>query len=178
MIITTDRLILRPWEDTDAAALYEQAKSPEVGPVAGWPPHRDIENSAEVIKQILKKDGNFAICLKDNVPIGAIGLMPEGGSVEMAENEAELGYWIGYPFWSRGYMKEAVKAIIEYGFNKKGYSAIWASYYEGNERSKRVMEACGFIYQYTELNSYVELMNETRVLNVMRKNSNHATPAI
>ena len=50
MILETERLILRPWNEGDAESLYKYAKDPEVGPVAGWPVHTSVENSREIIK--------------------------------------------------------------------------------------------------------------------------------
>lgn len=53
MILKTDRLILRPWKETDAKSLYEYAKNPNVGPMAGWPPHKSIEESLDIIRNVL-----------------------------------------------------------------------------------------------------------------------------
>ena len=75
MILETERLILRPWNECDAESLYKYAKDPEVGPVAGWPVHTSVENSREIIKSVLSADEIYAVCLReDNVAIGSIGL--------------------------------------------------------------------------------------------------------
>lgn len=75
MIIETERLILRPWKESDAASLYEYAKDPAVGPVAGWPVHTSVENSLEIIRNILSAEDTFAVCLKiDNKAIGYKGI--------------------------------------------------------------------------------------------------------
>ena len=75
MQFTTERLILRPWEITDAEELFKYAKDPKVGPVAGWPPHTSVENSREIIETVLSADGIYAVCLKkDGKPIGCVGL--------------------------------------------------------------------------------------------------------
>lgn len=50
MMLKTKRLILRPWDESDAQSLYEYAKDPDVGPIAGWPPHKSAEDSLNVIK--------------------------------------------------------------------------------------------------------------------------------
>lgn len=76
MILYTERLILRPWEESDAESLYEYAKDLEVGPIAGWPPHTSVENSRDIIKTVLGVDETYAICKKeDQKAIGSIGLM-------------------------------------------------------------------------------------------------------
>ena len=74
MILETERLILRPWQDDDAEDLYKYARDPDVGPPAGWPPHTSVENSREIIRTVLSKPDTFAVCLKENgKPIGSIG---------------------------------------------------------------------------------------------------------
>ena len=76
LTLQTERLILRPWEEGDAESLYEYAKDPEVGPIAGWPPHTSVENSRQIIRDVLSADETYAVCLKeDNRAIGCIGLI-------------------------------------------------------------------------------------------------------
>lgn len=60
MIFETERLILRPWKESDAESLYEYAKNPEVGPIAGWPAHTSVENSLEIIRNVLSADETYA----------------------------------------------------------------------------------------------------------------------
>ncbi len=52
MILTTERLVLRPWTETDVESLFEYAKDPDVGPIAGWPPHKSVEESLNVIRNV------------------------------------------------------------------------------------------------------------------------------
>ena len=94
MILETKRLILRPWDESDAESLYEYAKDDRVGPIAGWPPHTSVENSCEVIKTVLSAPETYAVCLKeDNKAIGSIGLMiGKNSSLDLPENEGEIGY--------------------------------------------------------------------------------------
>ena len=76
MQLATERLILRPWAETDAEDLYRYAKDDRVGPVAGWPPHSSVDDSAEVIRTVFSAPETYAVCLKeDNRAIGGIGLM-------------------------------------------------------------------------------------------------------
>ncbi len=60
-------------------------------------------------------------------------------------------------------MSEAVNALIKYGFEDLGMTTIWCGYYDGNEKSKRVQEKCGFVYYRTTNDVEVPLMNEVRV---------------
>ena len=66
MEFRTERLILRPWKETDAESLYEYAKDPAVGPIAGWPVHSNVENSLYIIKNVLSANETYAVCLKEN----------------------------------------------------------------------------------------------------------------
>ena len=61
MILETERLILRPWEDKDAEELYRYAKDPQVGPSAGWPPHTSVENSLEIIHSVFAEPETCAV---------------------------------------------------------------------------------------------------------------------
>lgn len=62
MILETKRLLLRPWQETDAEELYKYASDPDVGPIAGWPVHTSVEFSREVIKNVLSAEGTFCCC--------------------------------------------------------------------------------------------------------------------
>lgn len=168
MYLETERLVLRPWLDSDAESLYEYAKDPEVGPIAGWPPHTSVENSREIIANVLSADKTFAVCLKeDNKAIGSIGLMTGSASnLGLPDTEGEIGYWIGVPFWGRGLIPEAVRELIRYGFEDLKLEKIWCGYFEGNIKSRRVQEKCGFIYHHTNEDVYWELMGDIRTEHV------------
>lgn len=164
-ILMTERLILRPWKETDAESLYEYAKNPNVGPIAGWPAHKSIDESCNVLKTVLAGPECYAICLKeDNRAIGAIELKLNG-STDMTDrdDECELGYWIGEPFWGNGYMPEAARELIRHGFEELGMTTVWCGYYDGNTKSKRVQEKVGFLYHHTCEAVPVPLMHETRI---------------
>lgn len=164
MTFETERLILRPWTEADAADLYEYARDPQVGPIAGWPVHTSVENSLEIIQQVLSAEGTFAVCLKeDKRAIGSIGLIPPAQShTQVADDELEIGYWIGVPFWGRGLIPEAVNEMLRYAFEDLECSAIWCGYYDGNEKSRRCQEKCGFIYHHTETDKPCQLMGDVR----------------
>lgn len=165
MILTTERLLLRPWKEMDAESLYEYAKDPDVGPIAGWSVHQSIEESREVIKHVFRGKECYAVCEKGtDLAIGAIELKLNG-STDMTErdDECELGYWIGKPFWGRGYIPEAAEELIRHGFEDLGMTTIWCGYYDGNEKSKRVQEKIGFIYHHTCDEVPVPLLNEVRI---------------
>ena len=160
----TKRLILRPWCETDAESLYEYAKDDRVGPIAGWPVHTDVENSREIIKNVLAVDETYAVCLKeDNRAIGSIGLMlGKNSNLALPENEGEIGYWIGVPFWGRGLIPEAMQELIRHAFDDLHLARLWCGYFDGNEKSKRAQEKCGFVYHHTDKDIYWALMVDIR----------------
>lgn len=70
-MIEIDRLNLRPWIESDAEALFKYASDPDVGPIAGWPPHTSVENSREIIRTVFAAPETYAVVLKDTAePIG------------------------------------------------------------------------------------------------------------
>lgn len=160
----TKRLILRSWEESDAEQLYQYAKDSRVGPIAGWPVHTSIENSLEIIRNVLSVKDTYAVCLKeDNKAVGSIGLIPPAQAhTKVKDDELEIGYWIGVPFWGKGLIPEAIRRMQEYAFEELGCSALWCGYYDGNEKSRRCQEKCGFIYHHTEENKRCELMGDFR----------------
>lgn len=167
MKLETKRLILRPWVESDAKSLYKYAKDPRVGPIAGWLAHTSQEDSLRVIKNVLSLPETYAICLKENnIAIGSIGLKDcDSSYIECLDTEREIGYWIGVPFWGQGYVPEAVGRIQQHAFEDLKITALWCGYYNGNIKSKRVQEKCGFIYHHTQ-DSYCELLNEDRITHV------------
>ena len=164
--LQTKRLILRGWRESDTESLYRYAQNPHIGPIAGWQPHTSIEDSREIIKNVLSADETYAVVLKQTgEAVGSIGLMTsksEIHSVEMTENEGEIGFWIGEPFWGQGLIPEAVNELLRHAFEDVGLAEVWCGYYDGNEKSKRVQEKCGFVYHHTEYNKPVPLLNDFR----------------
>lgn len=145
-MIETKRLILRPWRESDADALFKYASDPDVGSRAGWPPHRSVEESFEIIKTVFSGEGMWAVELKETgEAIGCVGYLPASGSnLEIGEDQCEVGYWIAKPYWGQGICTEAMRAVVDYCFNVKGFSVLWGDYFPENPASGRVMEKCGF----------------------------------
>ena len=161
MILQTSRLILRPWREDDAESLYKYASDPEVGPCAGWPPHTSVEDSRNIILTVLSKPETYAVVLKESgEAVGSIGFHRN----DLAEkpDEYELGYWIGRPFWGRGLIPEASRAMLRHAFADLGMKRIWCGYYDGNERSRRVQEKLGFLFHHTTEGIEVRQLGEVR----------------
>lgn len=137
---------LRHWKEDDAWALFKYASDPELGPLAGWPPHKSVEESLEVIRTIFNTESMWAIVWKaSDEPIGCVGYLPSSASNLIIEaDHAEVGYWIARPFWGKGICTEALKLVIDHCFNVKGFTTLWGCYFPDNPASGRVMEKCGF----------------------------------
>ena len=154
-MIETERLILRPWQESEAGILYKYACDPDIGSVAGWMPHTSVENSLEIIRTVFSAPETYAVVLKDTgEPVGSCGIMFADGlhSAAMKPGEAEIGYWIGKPYWGQGLIPEAVSALLARCFNELGLETVWCGYYDGNVKSKRVCEKSGFKYHHTNSN--------------------------
>lgn len=156
---------MRKWTESDAESLFEYAKNPNVGPIAGWPPHKSVEESKEIIKNVLNGAECYAICEKENnIAIGSVELKLNGHT-DMTErdDECELGYWLAQLFWGRGYMPEAAGELLRRAFEELGMTTVWCGYYDGNAKSKRVQEKLGFVFHHTCNELPVPLLNEVRV---------------
>ena len=116
MSMNTLRLLLRPWCENDADALYKYARDPEIGPRCGWMPHTSRENSLAVIRTVLARPGCWAVTLKETGEvIGSVSLMRgEAAHAPLTDTEAEIGYWIARPYWGQGYACEAAREIIPF----------------------------------------------------------------
>lgn len=148
----TPRLILRPWRDDDAESLFRYASDPAVGPIAGWPPHSSVDESREIIRTVFSAPEVYAVVLKSTgEPIGCCGLVPtsDDHSSVIGDREAEIGYWLGTPFWGMGLIPEALRALISHSFNDLGLQALWIAHFTENHRSRRVAEKCGFTCRLT-----------------------------
>ena len=160
--LETKRLVLRPFGEGDAASLYEYARDPDVGPAAGWPPHGSEAESLEIIRTVFSAPHVFALALKETGRvIGSAGFV-DGHRTELPGPDDEIGYWVGKPYWGRGLAPEAVRELLRYGFQDLRLRTVWCNHYEGNAKSQRVIEKCGFYYRFSE-ETEVVLLGERRL---------------
>ena len=165
-MLKTNRLILRSWCADDAENLYKYASDPDVGPPAGWPVHKSVADSREIIETVFSAPETYAVCLKhDKRAIGCVGL--HRNDIAELPDEYELGYWLGKPFWGQGIIPEASRELLRRAFYDLGMNRIWCGYYDGNVKSRRVMEKLGFMYHHTTEGLEVSLLGEIRTGHVM-----------
>ncbi len=152
MKLSTERLFLRPWHEEDASDLYACASDPRIGEAADWPPHRSVEESRTVIREIFSAPETYAVVLRETGRVvGCIGLLrDDAGHIALQADEAEVGYWIGVPYWGRGLIPEALRALVAHAFGTLRLARLWCCSFAENRQSQRVQEKCGFRYVRTE----------------------------
>ena len=148
--IKTPRLILRRWKVSDKYDLFEYAQLDTVGPPAGWSPHKSVEESARIIQNSLINSGTFCITMRSTGKvIGSIGLhyTPLCHN-KRGRNSLELGYVLNPSFWGNSIVPEAAFAYIDYAFKELNVDELWCACFEFNQRSRRALEKCGFVYHF------------------------------
>ena len=144
--IETERLILRPWKESDLDDFYEYASVDGVGQMAGWLPHKSKEESQRILDMFIRGKKTLALELKENGKvIGSLGIEEPESAPETGTGR-ELGYVLSKDHWGRGLMPEAVRAVIDYCFRELCYDYITCSHFDWNSQSRRVIEKCGFHY--------------------------------
>lgn len=153
--LETPRLILRDWTEDDAEDLYRYAKDPEAGPAAGWKPHENMEESRKIAEMFIREGDVWALEEKaSGRVIGSLGLhkddkRPGVPGVKM------VGYVLAKEFWGQGRMTEAVKEAMRYAFEEEGLRMLTVYHFPWNDRSRRVIEKCGFRKEGTLRESFV-----------------------
>lgn len=125
--------------------MYALASDPDIGPMCGWEPHRSVEDSRRIIRDVFSAPEVCAILSRESgTLLGAVGLQPPSEMFPElpATRQRELGYWLGRAYWGHGIMPEAVQALLRYGFGELKLEAVWCSHYDWNRQSRRVLEKC------------------------------------
>lgn len=163
--LATPRLILRPMEMRDAPDIYLYSKDPQVAEHVLWEPHESIHQTRSYIRYVHRQYRNgepSSFCIEEKASgrvIGTIGFMwlhPENRS-------CEVGYSLSRAYWNRGYMTEALRAVIDFGFRRLKVNRIEAQHETDNPASGRVMEKAGMRREGV-LRS--RLFNKTRFVDV------------
>lgn len=154
LVLKTKRLLLRPFQPIDAAALQSQAGNLNVARMTSRIPHPYPDGAAGqwiAAQEALRRDnGELNFCVeRDGEMVGAVGLRRAHGGTY------ELGYWLSEPCWGHGFATEAAGRAVAFAFNQLGAARVCAGHYLDNPASGRVLEKCGF--RYTSTNSHWSL---------------------
>jgi RimJ/RimL family protein N-acetyltransferase len=145
-VLKTDRLVLRALCQRDVPVIVQLAGDRRVAENTARIPHPYTAADAEGLLASINQKGSetvFALEL-DGALIGMSGLDPR-------TDGAELGYWLGVPFWGCGYATEAVRAVIDYAFSELGHELLQSGARVSNPASRRVLEKCGFQWTGVQL---------------------------
>ena len=138
-VLATARLVLRAPRRSDGEAIAALANDRRIAANTARIPHPyAIEDAEQFIAAVNKREGEacFAVTL-DGAPIGVC-------SVDLREDGPELGYWLGVPYWGRGFATEAVRALIDHAFGDLEHETLISGARVNNPASRRVLEKCGF----------------------------------
>jgi [ribosomal protein S5]-alanine N-acetyltransferase len=144
-LLETPRLILREFSEADIPELAPLLGAREVAATMLRIPHPYNEKHAREFLVSVAKENELRLGIRlrsDGRLIGGVGLHPE-----MQHLRAELGYWIGMPFWGNGYATETAREIVRHGFEKLKLNRIFASHFEGNGASARVLQKIGMRHE-------------------------------
>ena len=192
----TNRIILRPWRDSDAEVLYKWASDPDVGPRAGWAPHQSVEESLEIIRTVFNDAlHTWAIVLKETgetmeqreqsdacidsaesrqrktegQPIGAMGYGPSCEcNLPAHEGEPLIGYWVAKPYWNKGICTEALRLMLDHIRETTDIKSLISGHFVDNPASGRVMEKCGFVPTGETCIDANQYQGENRPIRVLR----------
>lgn len=155
--IKTERLTLRPFCQNDLYDFYEYAKVDGVGQMCGWLPHKNLEESKDILDIFIAGKNQFALVYNNKV-VGSIGI-EKYNEKELDEFSSlkgrEVGYVLSKDYWGQGLMSEAIKGVVKYLFEEVKLDFIAGCFFKRNIRSKRVQEKNGFKF-------YKDIIYETR----------------
>ena len=143
--IQTDRLDLRPLAESDILELVPLIGAREVAETTLRIPYPYEEKHAREFLASAAKENELRLIIRTRnggCLCGGVGLHPDD-----QHNRAELGYWIGVPFWGNGYATEAARAAVRYGFEKLNFNRIFAAHFAGNDASGKVLRKIGMRYE-------------------------------
>ena len=150
--LETQRLILRGWRESDVDDLYTIMKNASVI-MGGWEPHANINVTLNVLNAYVENDDRWAVALKDSKKvIGCVRVYPDNNRGNFYAKS--INYVLSEDYWGNGYMTEAIKRIIKYLFDELNIDLLSAFHIPDNNKSKKVLEKCGFEYEITIKQGY------------------------
>lgn len=151
--LETKRLVLRRWTLDDAEDCFKYSKDERVAGPSGWKAHESVEESRDVIEKYYFEPEVYAVCLKSDPKLRAIGSIcitfkKYSPIVELTEDDGEIGYWIGVEHWGNGYATEAAKRIAKHAFQDLKLKKLWGRHYVSNPKSGHILKKLGLEHMY------------------------------
>jgi ribosomal-protein-alanine N-acetyltransferase len=152
IVIETPRLILRAFTAQDLDDMYEYASVPGVGEAAGWPHHKNIEETQNILNMFMEEKNVFALWHRaDKKVIGSLGLHESWTTKDKCPtyghlSAKEMGYVLAKPYWGQGLATEAARAALDFCREKLRLECVGICHFRENAASRRVIEKLGFSY--------------------------------
>lgn len=144
LVSNNGNVLIRNFTENDLPKLVEYADNKHVSQNLrdAFPSPYTLKDAREFYEIIKDENPKMTFAIEfDGEYVGNIGLVI---GKDVYRNSAELGFFIGEPFWNKGIVTKAVSLITDYGFNSLGIVRIFSSVFEFNHASQRVLEKCGF----------------------------------
>ncbi|XXM71101.1 GNAT family N-acetyltransferase [Lysinibacillus sphaericus] len=149
-ILHSERLVLRAFSKDDASEIQNLANNKDVADIIGLPQPYLLKHALEWIEiqpELIQLGTEYPLAIVEtmsNELVGTITLR-----VDKEHLKGELGYWIGRPYWGKGFATEAVKRMISFGFQDLGLNKVWASALSRNQASIAVLQKAGLLKEGT-----------------------------
>jgi len=158
LVLETERLRLRPFTFDDEAAVFALVSDPEIARFVRFKAHRtpaETRAFLELVQQYYRRGEPFAWAIvrrEDGRLIGSCGFVSQGGE----RRSAEIGYWLGKPYWGKGYAEEAAQALVRFGFEQMGLEFVEAKCFLENRAGQRVIEKLGMKFEGTDRSEMIK----------------------
>lgn len=143
-IIERDSYTLRPWHPDDAQSLVKHANNPRVARNLrdGFPHPYTLTDAERWLKMVEENQSDLILAIEiEGEAAGGIGIH---AGKDVYRYNGEIGYWLSEVYWGRGMMSDAVKILVDYAFSETQWLRIFATIFQNNTPSMRVLEKCGF----------------------------------
>lgn len=172
--LETPRLLLRPLTAGDLSDIHAICSQPEVAQTAGFPLCENLEMSRDQLKAYMEDGETVAVVLKENQKvIGTVSLQKRYWHIypiDRALKGRELGFDLNKDYWGSGLMPEAVQRLCDWCFETWGYDFLTAGYFQGNNKSQKAIEKCGFSFLFEDDHT-LPRGNMMHILTYIRYNS-------
>ena len=145
-ILHTERLVLRAFDPNDAASLYAFAQNETVALMAGFTPHKNLEDSRSMVRSFIDSGAAWAIVEKRSGRMIGFATL-HADNTRWTSNARKLAYTLGEEYWGQGFATETCSELIRHAFEDLNCLVLSVSHFPFNHKSKRVIKKLGFVYE-------------------------------